>query len=72
MGQLFIEEAMKKMEKKNESDVSVLEKLLQIDRKVAVVMALDMILAGVDTVKSIIHHKINRRIKYDTFRLLRP
>lgn len=29
---------------------SVLEKLLKIDRQVAIVMAIDMMLAGVDTV----------------------
>lgn len=33
------------------SEPSVLEKLLKIDEKVAVVMALDMLVAGVDTVK---------------------
>lgn len=32
------------------SDRSVLEKLLLIDRRIAIVMAFDMILAGVDTV----------------------
>lgn len=38
---------------KNRSDAndkSVLEKLLLIDRRIAMVMAFDMILAGVDTV----------------------
>lgn len=34
----------------DESDRSVLEKLLMIDRRVAIVMAFDMLLAGVDTV----------------------
>lgn len=34
----------------DESDRSVLEKLLLIDRRVAIVMAFDMLLAGVDTV----------------------
>lgn len=29
---------------------SVLEKLLKIDRRVAIIMALDMLMAGVDTV----------------------
>lgn len=32
------------------NDKSVLEKLLLIDRRIAIVMAFDMILAGVDTV----------------------
>lgn len=30
---------------------SVLEKLLKIDKRVAIIMALDMLMAGVDTVK---------------------
>lgn len=34
----------------NENDKSILQKLLLIDRKVAIVMAFDSILAGVDTV----------------------
>lgn len=45
------------------SDRSVLEKLLLIDRRIAMVMAFDMILAGVDTVDTpnpmIIHKIIN-------------
>lgn len=36
--------------KSDASDRSVLEKLLLIDRRIAMVMAFDMILAGVDTV----------------------
>lgn len=37
--------------KSEASDRSVLEKLLLIDRRIAIVMAFDMILAGVDTVR---------------------
>lgn len=37
--------------KRDDSDKSVLEKLLLIDRRMAIVMAFDMILAGVDTVR---------------------
>lgn len=37
----------------NDNEKSVLEKLLLIDRRIAIVMAFDMILAGVDTVNSI-------------------
>lgn len=37
--------------KTDASDRSVLEKLLLIDRRVAIVMAFDMLLAGVDTVR---------------------
>lgn len=33
------------------ADKSVLEKLLLIDRRVAIVMAFDMLLAGIDTVR---------------------
>lgn len=35
----------------NTSDRSVLEKLLLIDRSIAIVMAFDMLLAGIDTVQ---------------------
>lgn len=35
---------------KEGADTSVLQKLLKIDKKVAIVMALDMLMAGVDTV----------------------
>lgn len=34
----------------NSDDRSILEKLLKIDRRIAIVMAFDMLLAGVDTV----------------------
>lgn len=40
----------KDLSKTDASDRSVLEKLLLIDRRVAIVMAFDMLLAGVDTV----------------------
>lgn len=36
----------------NTSDRSVLEKLLLIDKRIAIVMAFDMLLAGIDTVRS--------------------
>jgi len=35
---------------KDENEMSVLEKLLKQDKHVAVVMAMDMLLAGIDTV----------------------
>lgn len=38
---------------KEGADTSVLQKLLKIDKKVAIVMALDMMMAGVDTVGNI-------------------
>lgn len=45
-------EGLEKKEKKTDTnrEASVLEKLLAIDRHAAVVMALDMMLAGIDTV----------------------
>ncbi|XP_075168743.1 cytochrome P450 CYP12A2-like [Haematobia irritans] len=53
----YIEEAINRMEQekqagipeKPESEKSVLEKLLKIDPKIAKVMAIDMLMAGVDT-----------------------
>lgn len=52
----FIDQAIDKLEKKpaesnQHREPSVLEKLLKIDKHVAIVMALDMLLAGVDTVQ---------------------
>ncbi|XP_034825339.1 cytochrome P450 CYP12A2-like [Maniola hyperantus] len=48
----FVTEAMKKLELKNQpstEEKGVLEKLLEIDEHVAVIMASDMLFAGVDT-----------------------
>lgn len=39
---------------KPESGQSVLEKLIKIDKKIATVMAMDMLLGGVDTVRKIV------------------
>lgn len=39
-----------KKEMKEDHELSILEKLLKINKKVAVIMTSDMILAGVDTV----------------------
>lgn len=50
----YVDKAVERLDAKekntDDSVKSVLEKLLEVDRKLAVVMALDMILAGVDTV----------------------
>lgn len=51
----LIQKAVERIEDKSvanisDSEPSVLEKLLKIDKNVAIVMALDMLLAGVDTV----------------------
>uniref|UniRef100_A0A1A9W2D9 Cytochrome P450 n=1 Tax=Glossina brevipalpis TaxID=37001 RepID=A0A1A9W2D9_9MUSC len=50
----YVREAIERIEKQNNTvpkrgEKSVLEKLLQIDKKIAEVMAIDMLLAGVDT-----------------------
>lgn len=52
----YVDNAVKRLEEQKQlengaNDRSVLEKLLLIDRRIAVVMAFDMLLAGVDTVK---------------------
>lgn len=56
----YIDEALKQIEMDSDGkftseagkEKSVLEKLLRIDRRVAAVMALDMLMAGVDTVST--------------------
>ncbi|XP_068155534.1 probable cytochrome P450 12a4, mitochondrial isoform X2 [Drosophila tropicalis] len=55
----YVEEAVARLEEeskqgkvKPESEQSVLEKLLKIDKKVATIMAMDMLMAGVDTTSS--------------------
>ncbi|XP_013107495.1 cytochrome P450 CYP12A2 [Stomoxys calcitrans] len=56
----FIDEATARIEEeskngapeKPESEKSVLEKLIKIDKKIAMVMAMDMLMAGVDTTSS--------------------
>ncbi|XP_073817035.1 cytochrome P450 CYP12A2-like [Musca autumnalis] len=53
----FVEEAIARLEEerkqgvpeKPDAEKSVLEKLIKIDRKIAMVMAMDMLMAGVDT-----------------------
>ncbi|XP_073817037.1 cytochrome P450 CYP12A2-like isoform X2 [Musca autumnalis] len=56
----FVEEAIARLEEerkngmpeKPDSEKSVLEKLVKIDKKIAMVMAMDMLMAGVDTTSS--------------------
>lgn len=55
----YVNEAMERIESeakkgivKPEIEQSVLEKLLKINKKVATVMAMDMLMAGVDTVSN--------------------
>lgn len=55
----YIDQAIEKFKKnpatsEQNREPSVLEKLLKIDKHVAVVMALDMMMAGVDTVSTFI------------------
>lgn len=47
-----IDEAKQRVEKQpsNSANQSVLEKLLKINKHVAVIMSLDMLIAGIDTV----------------------
>lgn len=51
----FIDQAIIKLENKthqpSDKEPSVLEKLLKLDKHIAMVMALDMLMAGVDTVR---------------------
>lgn len=52
----YIEVAIQRIEREEKSgettgrEPSILEKLLKVDRQVAIVMALDSLMAGVDTV----------------------
>lgn len=52
----YIDRAVERLDAKaktaDDTDISVLEKLLSIDRHIAIVMVLDMLLAGVDTTSS--------------------
>ncbi|XP_055847825.1 cytochrome P450 CYP12A2-like [Episyrphus balteatus] len=55
----YVEETLQQMEKKNlensaERELSVLEKLLKIDKSIAIVMAMDLLMAGVDTTSTAI------------------
>lgn len=53
----YVQEAIHRIEqsteKKSDAEKSVLEKLLSINRKYAVIMAMDMLFAGVDTVRTV-------------------
>lgn len=49
----FIEESIKEFEKNKQQEAkSALEQLLKIDKQVAIVMAMDMLMAGIDTTTS--------------------
>lgn len=53
----YIDKSVKELSNKQEEvfdhEQSVLQKLLKIDRQTAIIMASDMLLAGVDTVRKI-------------------
>jgi hypothetical protein len=69
---LYVEEALDRIEKNPTLDPNnqgILEKLLKIDRQTAVIMAHDMLLAGVDTVYNENH--ANYSVKPNVF-LFRP
>ena len=75
----YIDEALKRIDLDSEGkftseenkEKSVLEKLLKIDRKIAVVMALDMMMAGVDTVSSPQLNQVVKKIFQIFFSLYR-
>lgn len=48
-----VDEAVERIKLQSTEGDSILEKLLKVDRKTAILMAYDMLLAGVDTVNSI-------------------
>lgn len=52
----YVDRAVERLDAKDKfgdkSDRSVLEKLLEVDRKLAIIVALDTVLAGVDTVSN--------------------
>ncbi|XP_053964912.1 probable cytochrome P450 12c1, mitochondrial isoform X1 [Anastrepha ludens] len=53
----FVNDALVRLEQnpsKEGEERSVLEKLLKIDRKIAIIMAMDMLMAGVDTTSSVL------------------
>lgn len=61
----YVDKAVLRLDSKEKStdnaiDQSVLEKLLLIDRRIAMVMAFDMVLAGVDTVNIFIFSVISK------------
>ncbi|CAG9562981.1 unnamed protein product [Danaus chrysippus] len=60
LSRYFIDRAIEKLDVKNNNaneEKGVLQKLLEIDKDVAVIMASDMLLAGVDTMKVTFYHQ---------------
>lgn len=58
----YVDNAMQRLDASScsdRSDRSVLEKLLKINRELAIVMVYDMIMAGVDTVRISIGFELN-------------
>lgn len=56
LNEYFINKAIEKLKAKNKvnEEKGILEKLLEIDKKTAVIMANEMLFAGVDTVNKIV------------------
>lgn len=71
----YINEAIQRLEQEKENGLreraeyekSVLEKLLKIDKKIATVMAMDMLMAGVDTVSLKMINLVNLSINCSYF-----
>ncbi|KAH8243064.1 hypothetical protein KR032_004292 [Drosophila birchii] len=70
----YVKEAIKRLEKeakegvvRPENEQSVLEKLLKVDKRVATVMAMDMLMAGVDTVSIWFENPKNPKITPASF-----
>lgn len=58
----YVEEAVKKFEKNptaDENDQSILERLLKLNKNIAIVMAADGLMAGIDTVRFLNYFKHN-------------
>lgn len=57
LSEMYIKQARKKINEREhdipDAEKSIIEKLLAIDEKVAIVMANEMLMAGIDTVSSL-------------------
>lgn len=61
LSKYFIENSIQQFQKRDKSESEekgILEKLLEIDEEVAIIMASDMLLAGVDTVCFLSHEDL--------------
>lgn len=70
-----VDEAVVRLEKNpttNTDAQSVLEKLLKIDRDVAIIMSFDMVLAGIDTVGNNYLKYVQSTLQSRNYRQLQP